>query len=191
MSTRDDEIDDELPEYEMPELMHQEYFCQFENTIRKFFKPNEAITLYRTCKSLPCSANDKLARMFRPKDGQDPITPIFTTEELAAMTEAEQYKQVTKAALSFNTSAEAAIASAKKEDRKRLGERNGKKKSEKYRADRGCYVGKFDFPQGKVLISEIIGEHGNILVLRIVDIEDYRDKSFEITIDYDDNEDDN
>lgn len=167
------------------ELQHSEYFYQFEEVIEKRFFQNEEMTLYRTCQSVPCSEDDKQARIFWMKNGQEPVVQVYSEEELEMMDDDTKYHLVTKGALSFNTSPEAAIASAKAQDEKLKHERGGKKKSATYRAKRGYNVSKFDFPAGIGLVSETKYEHLNLITYRGVDIEDYRDKDFEDTVDYD------
>lgn len=168
------------------ELQHDEYFRQFNDVILHRFSLNEDITLYRTNQSFPCSEDDKQARMFRKKNGIDPVIPIYSQEELETLDEEAKYQLVTKGALSFNTSPDAAKASAKQHDKKLRKEKGGKNKSATYRKSRGTLIGKYDFPAELVLRSECKNEHVNILTYKSVDIEDYRDKSFKDTVDYED-----
>lgn len=167
-------------------LAHHEYFKQFRDIVEKGFSINDEMEGYRTCQSTPCSDDDSLPRMFRKKNGQDPEIPIYSDEELDGMDDFTKYKQVTKGALSFNTSPEAAVKSALNEDTKIRKEKAGRKKSLKYRKQRGDKVVKFVFPKGTVLVSATSHEHYNILLPEGFNIEMFRDTSFEGLVNYED-----
>lgn len=169
-------------------LDHQEYFEPFRDVVQKKFALNEEVTLYRTCQTFPCSEDDNLPRIFRKVNGQEPDIIIYGEEEMERLGETERYQLATKGALSFNDSPEAAIKSAKDRDTKLRKERAGRRKSKNYRRARGNKVGKFVFPAGSVLMSEIKGHHGNILRPDGVNIEKYRVNSFELLVDYEDYE---
>lgn len=165
-------------------LAHHEYFAQFSDIVEKDFSINDEMEGYRTCQSIPCSDDDSLPRMFRKKNGQNPIIPIYSEEELEETDDLSKYKQVTKGALSFNTSPEAAVKSALNEDARIRKEKGGWKKSLKYRKQRGDKVAKFVFPKGTVLVSAISHEHYNILMPDGINIEMFRDTSFESLVNY-------
>lgn len=167
-------------------LAHYEYLQQFSDIIEKNFSINDEIEGFRTCQAKPCNDDDSLPRMFRKKNGQDPLIPKYSDEELDDMDDFTKYKQVTKAALSFNTSPEAAIKSALNEDVRIRKERGGRKKSLKYREQRGDKVLRFVFPKGTVLVSATSHEHYNILLPEGFDIEMFRDTSFESLVNYED-----
>ena len=187
MHPTDKEIYQEEDFYGM-RLDHQEYFEPFRDVVRKNFTINEEITLYRTCQSLPCNEDDNLARIFRKNNGQEPKYRVYSEDELTEVDEKTKYERVTKGALSFNDFPEAAIKSAKDHDANLRKERGGRRKSKTYRKSRGDKVGKFVFPAGTVLISEMKYHHCNILRPDDVNIEEYRDTSFEKTVDYEEYE---
>lgn len=124
--------------------------------------------------------------MFRKKNGNEPTIPEYSSEELEEMDENLKYSLVTKAALSFNDTPEAARDSAKYQDKRISKEKQGAKKSLVYRRNRGMKIGKFIFPEGTVIVSEIKDGHQNMLPQNFVDIEKYRDSSFEEYVNYDD-----
>ncbi len=166
------------------ELYHSDYFDQFRDIIKAKFQSNKAITLYRTCQTLPCSDEDKEGRRFRKINSPNPPKFKYDPQELEAMDDEQKYKEVTDAALSFNDSEEAAIRSAKVEDAKR----KTKRQKENFRKGRGSKIGKFIFPPDTVLMSEMKNNHCNILTYKDVDIEKFRDNSYEGEVGYDETE---
>lgn len=168
-------------------LIHPEYFCQFEEEVEARFRWNDSeLVRYRTCQEFPCTEDDNLPNMFRKKNGQEPTIPKYSAEELEEMDENLKYSLVTKAALSFNDTPEAARDSAKYQDKKISKAKQGAKKSLVYRRNRGMKIGKFIFPEGTVIVSEIKDGHQNMLPQNFVDIGKYRDSSFEEYVNYDD-----
>lgn len=170
------------------EVAHSDYFTQFEETVKENFKLNEELTLYRTCQEFPCNENDNEARIFRKKNGQNPVPVRYSDEELDGFDEKTKLDLVTKGCLSFNTTPEAAVKSAKHHDRKLKKEKQSDKKRRMYRKDRGILVGRFIFPKGTVLVTEVHHEHLNVIKYRVADIENFRDTSFRMEINYDEDE---
>lgn len=185
MQSFDKETYNDNDHLQVDNLAHAEYFKQFSEVIEKRFVPNEEIVRYRTCQESPCSEEDSQANMFRKKNGQVPPVQLYAKEELYEMDEEEKYSLVTKGALSFNTSTEAARSSAVKEFLRIRKEKQGKTKALKYRKKRGELVLKFKFPKGSVLISPTSPDHDNILLPSGVNIEMFRDTSFEEFVNYD------
>lgn len=170
------------------EVAHSDYFIQFEETVKENFKLNEELTLYRTCQEFPCNENDNEARIFRNESGKDANTITYSEDGSDKYEEKTKLDLVTKGCLSFNTSPEAAVKSAKHHDRKLKKERQSDKKRKKYRKNRGNLVGKFIFPKGTVLVTDVHHDHLNVIKYRVEDIERFRDPSFRMEINYDEDE---